>query len=73
MSQPLPSKEAKTSNLHNQKSVPALDAGNIIVNPAKLEKLKKIVKVSLFCEGKVICHGNPVFPWFFLLEHLKSL
>ena len=52
MSQPLPSKEAKTSNLHNQKSVPALDAGNIIVNPAKLEKLKKIVKVSLFVKEK---------------------
>ena len=46
MSQPLPSKEAKKSNLHKQNTVAALDAGNIIVNPAKLEKLKKIVKVS---------------------------
>jgi len=46
VSQPLPSKEAKTSNLHKQNTVAALDAGNIIVNPAKLEKLKKIVKVS---------------------------
>ena len=39
--QPLPSREAKTSKISSQ-----LDAGSIIVNPEKLDKLTKIVNIS---------------------------
>ena len=45
--QPLPSQEAKTSSKKSPLSLSSkLDAGSIIVNPAKLEKLQKIVNIK---------------------------
>ena len=45
--QPLPSQEAKTSSKQSPLSLSSkLDAGSIIVNPAKLEKLQKIVNIK---------------------------
>ena len=54
----MPSREAKTSSIQ-----PQLDAGSIIVNPEKLDKLTKIVKISsvelrlcvIGCEVVLVC------------------
>ena len=47
--QPLPSREAKTSKISMQ-----LDAGSIIVNPEKLDKLTKVVKISSVEVGPIL-------------------
>ena len=51
--QPLPSSEAKTSKKHVVAGVGGVDAGSIIVNPAKLEKLQKIVKVYIIFDSQL--------------------